>query len=413
MAGLWARLEAQDASRADEAIRALAASPRQAVALLRREVRPATPADPRRVARLIAGLDSEEFTSRESAARELEGLGELAEPALRKALAGRPTLEVRRRVERLLDRLVVPPSGDALRALRAVEVLEMVGTEEARRVLREAARGAPEARLTREAKASLGRLGGVAKKMRRARGKALDRGERGREDAGRMGSGVSRSTDLFHSRHEKACRLAPRVPTRCPRCRAGDNGCLGPGRDLPGQRGPIRGGLSLALGGPPMKADWQKDLTAGVLRLTLAVICVSHGYIKLTVTDNWAPYLHPTVAQLVPWGEVIGGLALGVGLLSRLAALGIGIIQVGAIAVVRWREDFIADLIPPGTQIGLTFRQAGFEYNIALLAMCIGVLVLGGGLYSLDHLLWARLRRSWKGAAVAPPAPGEPAAAAR
>jgi hypothetical protein len=42
--------------------------------------------------------------------------------------------------------------------LRAVEVLERIGNAEARRVLEALAKGAPEARLTREARTSLERL---------------------------------------------------------------------------------------------------------------------------------------------------------------------------------------------------------------------------------------------------------------
>jgi hypothetical protein len=47
---------------------------------------------------------------------------------------------------------------DLLRALRALEILECIGSQEAKAVLQIIAKGAPEARLTIEAKASLGRL---------------------------------------------------------------------------------------------------------------------------------------------------------------------------------------------------------------------------------------------------------------
>ncbi len=50
------------------------------------------------------------------------------------------------------------PTSQRLRALRAIEMLEHIGTQEARQVLERLAKGASEARLTQEAKASLERL---------------------------------------------------------------------------------------------------------------------------------------------------------------------------------------------------------------------------------------------------------------
>ena len=84
---------------------------------------------------------------------------EAAELALRKVLAASPTLETRRRAERLLGRLDPwAPPPDRLRVSRAVEALEYIGTREARQLLRTLAHGAPEARLTQEAEAALKRL---------------------------------------------------------------------------------------------------------------------------------------------------------------------------------------------------------------------------------------------------------------
>jgi hypothetical protein len=111
--------------------------------------------------RLLVDLDSERFETRERATLELQRLGEQAEPALRKALADKPSLEVSRRLQALLDHLESRTlSTEQLHALRAVEVLEQVGTAEARTVLRSVAAGAPADRLTREAKAALQRLSG-------------------------------------------------------------------------------------------------------------------------------------------------------------------------------------------------------------------------------------------------------------
>jgi RNA polymerase sigma factor (sigma-70 family) len=152
---LWTDLQGADAARAYRALRLLAAAPGQGVALLRERVRPAIKADPKRLARLIADLDSDTFATRERAARELAEFGESAGSALRKALASRPSPEVRRQVEQLLGML---DGAHQLASARAVELLELAGGIEARRVLEALAGGAPQARRTQEAAAALARL---------------------------------------------------------------------------------------------------------------------------------------------------------------------------------------------------------------------------------------------------------------
>jgi RNA polymerase sigma factor (sigma-70 family) len=158
-ARLWDDLASADAARADRAMRLLTAAPGQALPLFRQHLRPVVAPEAERVRRLIHDLDSDRFAVREQAAREVEQLGELAEPELRQALEGRPSAEVRRRIEGWLKEWeggVLAP--ERLRLLRAVEVLEKTGNPEARRLLEVLAGGAADARLTREAAASLRRL---------------------------------------------------------------------------------------------------------------------------------------------------------------------------------------------------------------------------------------------------------------
>src|SRR5262249_32607532 len=92
-----------DAGKAYRAVGALAAA-EQTVPFLAERVRPVAAPDAKRVAKLLAELDDERFEVREQASRELEGLGVLAEPALRQALAGRPSAEARRRLTDLLEK---------------------------------------------------------------------------------------------------------------------------------------------------------------------------------------------------------------------------------------------------------------------------------------------------------------------
>jgi RNA polymerase sigma factor (sigma-70 family) len=152
----WGKLAGADARAAHRALWQLVSDPGGAVDLLAKELRPIPRPDPAHVARLIADLDDERFSVRERAGKELKALGELAAPALRKALDRKPSLELRRRAEGLLDGLE-HPSGDRLRGMRAVEVLEHIASPEARALLTALAKGAPGARLTREAKATRGR----------------------------------------------------------------------------------------------------------------------------------------------------------------------------------------------------------------------------------------------------------------
>jgi RNA polymerase sigma factor (sigma-70 family) len=154
LAALWNDLIGP-APRAYRAIRTLVAVPAQAVACLGERLRPAAEVDPRRVERRIAELDSERFEEREAAARELREMGDQAEAALRRALKGTSSPEVRRRVEGLLASLRAVPPGETLRTLRAIHALERMGTPEALRILRKLAGGAPAARATRDARAAL------------------------------------------------------------------------------------------------------------------------------------------------------------------------------------------------------------------------------------------------------------------
>ncbi len=155
---LWTALADDDASVAFQAVWSLAAG-QDTVPFLRERLHPTSAVDTKHVSRLLADLDSDRFAMREKAAKELEQLGRLAEPALRKALAGRPSLEARRRLEKLLVEVRGPIRvPETLRALRAIEVQEDIGTPEAQEVLKTLSKGVPEALVTQEAKSSLARL---------------------------------------------------------------------------------------------------------------------------------------------------------------------------------------------------------------------------------------------------------------
>lgn len=96
---------------------------------------------------------------RERAGEELEKIGAAAEPALRRALEGKPSAEATKRIEALLAKRSTPGvSPERVAATRALEVLELAGTPEARRLIKSLADGAPGTPATTEAREALERL---------------------------------------------------------------------------------------------------------------------------------------------------------------------------------------------------------------------------------------------------------------
>jgi putative oxidoreductase len=164
-----------------------------------------------------------------------------------------------------------------------------------------------------------------------------------------------------------------------------------------------------------------------VLRLGLAVIFLYHGSTKIAheggadwVTTFYGqqaertegdparsrPHATEVPASLsfagtqlaVAWGEFLGGLALLLGLLTRLAALGLIIIQIGAIYLVTAPRGFSLE------------RNGGYEYNLALIAMCLALVVVGAGRWSLDWVDRPKRKRVAVEAQAQPTAPPQPAA---
>jgi hypothetical protein len=104
-------------------------------------------------------LEEGSYAEREKATEELKKLGAPVEAALRDVLAGKPSLELRRRAENLLARpSALDKDPEQLRARRAVVVLEYIGTREALHILQSLSDGAAAARLTHDARAAVDRL---------------------------------------------------------------------------------------------------------------------------------------------------------------------------------------------------------------------------------------------------------------
>jgi hypothetical protein len=109
------------------------------------------------VRQLLARLDSESFAEREEANRQLLAVGELVVPVLRQALQEKLSLEMKTRIEKILEEWTRDPSPEQQRQLRALAVLEWSGLPQAEDHLRRLAGGDASASLTRASKAALQR----------------------------------------------------------------------------------------------------------------------------------------------------------------------------------------------------------------------------------------------------------------
>jgi WD40 repeat protein len=132
--------------------------PRDSVRLLEEKIPVPNPVPAERIKKLVRDLGSEDYQTRKAAVGELMRIGGEAGPLVREA-AKSPSPEVAKLTGEILGIIDGPPTRpDDLRSLRAAEVLEVIGTSEARAVLTKWAAGPPAHRQTVEATGALARL---------------------------------------------------------------------------------------------------------------------------------------------------------------------------------------------------------------------------------------------------------------
>jgi len=150
------QLASEKAEDAGLAIEKLIDSPKEALTVLKDRIKPVESPDANKIAQLIKDLASDDFDTRKKADEELEKLGELAASALQKRLEEKPEFEVQRRIEELLDKLERPvTSPEIIAQMRMIEVLERIGSPEARKLLDRLSKGADGSRITEDAKRAL------------------------------------------------------------------------------------------------------------------------------------------------------------------------------------------------------------------------------------------------------------------
>ena len=129
----------------------------------------------------------------------------------------------------------------------------------------------------------------------------------------------------------------------------------------------------------------QLGLGIALVRIITGVIFIAHGYVKFFVmgiagtTGFFSQIGVPAPSLMAPFVatlEVAGGIALVIGLLTRLAALGLAINMLVAIVLVRLKGGF--------------FAPNGAEFEILLCVACVALVVAGAGALSVDDSIARR-----------------------
>ena len=136
----------------------------------------------------------------------------------------------------------------------------------------------------------------------------------------------------------------------------------------------------------------EPSVSLFIIRIVLGIIFFAHGAQKVlgwygghglkgTVGFMASMGLPVPIAYMVCFFEFLGGIGLIVGFLTRLAALAIAVVMVGAIATVHWKQGFFINWeLKPG-------KSHGIEANLAFLAMALALFLDGAGLLSIDRLI--------------------------
>lgn len=172
----WHNLGDEDGRKAYDALCILASSPSDVPAFALRRIRSSFQYKRDLVEKWIAELEDDQFAVRDGASRKLKQLGDRAEPALLLALKGSSSLEQRRGLQELLDHInTSAPPPDRILALRTIELLERIGTADAKVGLQTIANESPAPTARRNAEAARLRIEKENKKGKKRDLRRVDR----------------------------------------------------------------------------------------------------------------------------------------------------------------------------------------------------------------------------------------------
>jgi putative oxidoreductase len=133
--------------------------------------------------------------------------------------------------------------------------------------------------------------------------------------------------------------------------------------------------------------DTRSSFALLLVRFPLGLDMFVHGYQKVTHIPGTMRYYdglgvpHP-LAWLAIIAEFCGGLGLMIGMLSRIAAFGVGCTMVVAVFLRHLPYGYLMNW-----HGGLPFGTEGYEYHTLAVGMALAVLLEGAGSFSVDRVL--------------------------
>lgn len=133
-----------------------------------------------------------------------------------------------------------------------------------------------------------------------------------------------------------------------------------------------------------MTKSTSHSLSLLVLRVIIGTVFIAHGGQKVfgwwqgPGLAGFVDHLHQTgipvfLAYLAAFTEFFGGIAVLIGLLTRLSSLGLLIVMAVAVFKVHFSNGFFS-------------QNRGFEYPLTLLGIALSLLISGAGNFSIDAL---------------------------
>ncbi|MCJ8306343.1 MAG: DoxX family protein [Nitrosopumilus sp.] len=126
-----------------------------------------------------------------------------------------------------------------------------------------------------------------------------------------------------------------------------------------------------------LKGNVLHDITHWGIRASIGAIFIIHSLKKFD--PSWQEWLisigiPPEMQLPIALAELIGGVLLVVGVLTRVTGSIFAVILLGAIFHIRWEKGFFVS-------------QGGWEWDLVMLAVVLTIITAGPGRISISHLV--------------------------